>query len=169
MIWNIYQTAYCHGIQIQTCRPLFALTCEHNSPITFQSLMLFRNSLTVFELLQPQLSIDLYLPRLRSTVLPLATSDQSHCDPALWNAICLVVVSCYGPDERRLERLFLDRLHYYGFESVSTTCNLEEHIVASVLEVYYLLHVGRVSEAHNRSSSSSSPTMLSRYYILNTS
>lgn len=88
-------------------------------------------------------------------VLLSTASDQERCDPALWNAICLVVVSCYGPSAHQFERLFLDRLHYYGYQSVSEARHLEEFIVASVLEVYYLLHVGRVLEAHSRSSSSS--------------
>lgn len=118
--------------------------------------MLSPNSLSTFDLLQPQLSIDLYVPRLRSSVLSLAASDQERCDPALWNAICLVVASCYGPIASQLEQHFLSRLRHYGRQSVSTLCHFEGFIVASILEVYYLLHVGRATEAHDKSSSLSS-------------
>jgi hypothetical protein len=118
--------------------------------------MLSPNSLSTFEFLQPQLSIDLYVPRLRSSVLSLTTSNQECCDPALWNAICLVVASCYGPIASQLEQHFLSHLRHYGLQSVSALCRFEEFIVASILEVYYLLHVGRVTEAHDKSSSVSS-------------
>lgn len=111
------------------------------------------NRVAAFIHLQPQLSIDLHIPRLQKFI-NRSPSDPEGCDPALWNAICLVVTSCYGPDADQLESIFLERMRYFRDQMFLHMHGqwLEQYTLTYMLEAWYLLRVGRLFEAQVNSA-----------------
>lgn len=104
--------------------------------------------------LQPELNLDLHIPRLQKFI-HCRPYDPEGCHPALWNAICLIVVSCYGPEAGPLESMFLERLECFRapmfLGDIHEQC-LEQYTLASTLEVWYMLRVGRLFDAQVRSA-----------------
>lgn len=68
----------------------------------------------------------------------------------LWNAMCLVVASCHGPEALQLETMFLGRMQFSREDMFYREFHeqwREQYTLACLLEVWYLLRVGRLSEA----------------------